>query len=100
MLQRLWFVIVFLLAISSVFLRAQAASGQAPSHPTNTPYKGDLSIFEYLKRDATLQPQRILSLLGTCRISSVADIGAGSGWLTSCARSLLTRWTPSRSGQK
>jgi ubiquinone/menaquinone biosynthesis C-methylase UbiE len=41
-----------------------------------------LSIFEYPERDARLQPQRILTLLGVHAGSSVADIGAGSGWLT------------------
>jgi SAM-dependent methyltransferase len=81
MLQLLRFFIAFLLTISSVFVQAQAAPGPAPSHPTSAPYKGDLSIFEYPERDARLQPQRIFSLLGIREGSSVADIGAGGGWL-------------------
>jgi len=72
----------FLLAISSVSVLAQVAQNPAPTHPTSTPYTGDLSIFEYPDRDAKLQPQRILTLLGVDNGSTVADIGAGSGWLT------------------
>src|SRR5262249_12520588 len=82
MLQRSRVFIAFLLTISSVFVQAQAAPGAAPSHPTSTPYKGDLSIFEYPERDAKLQPQRILTLLGVRAGSTVADIGAGGGWLS------------------
>ncbi|QNI35021.1 methyltransferase domain-containing protein [Alloacidobacterium dinghuense] len=81
MLQRFGFLIASLLGISSVFVQAQASPGPVPSHPTSTPYSGDLSIFEYPERDARLQPQRILSLLGVRAGSSVADIGAGGGWL-------------------
>jgi SAM-dependent methyltransferase len=76
------FLIASLLAVSSVFVRAQAAPSPPPSHPTSTPYSGDLSIFEYPQRDARLQPQRIFTLLGMHPGSSVADIGAGGGWLT------------------
>jgi predicted methyltransferase len=82
MLQRFRLLIAFLLASSSVLVQAQAAPSPPPSHPTSTPYAGDLSIFEYPERDARLQPQRILSLLGIRAGSSVADIGAGGGWLT------------------
>jgi ubiquinone/menaquinone biosynthesis C-methylase UbiE len=71
-----------LLAVSSIILQAQTAPDPAPSRPTSTPYKGDLSIFEYPERDARLQPQRILTLLGVHSGSSIADIGAGGGWLT------------------
>jgi SAM-dependent methyltransferase len=76
------FFIALLLSISSAFVQAQATPAPAPSHPTSTPYTGDLSIFEYPERDARLQPQRILTLLGVRAGSSIADIGAGSGWLT------------------
>lgn len=77
-----------LLAGSAVFAQGQAATGSAqspapaPSHPTSTPYTGDLSRFDYPERDAQLQPQRILTLLGVKAGSSVADIGAGGGWMT------------------
>jgi SAM-dependent methyltransferase len=71
-----------LLGISPVLVRAQAAPGAVPAHPTSKPYTGDFSIFEYPERDARLQPQRILTLLDVHTGSSVADIGAGGGWLT------------------
>jgi ubiquinone/menaquinone biosynthesis C-methylase UbiE len=76
------FFVVFLLAVSSIFAQGQAAPGAAPSHPTSTPYTGDLSRFDYPERDARLQPQRILTILGVHAGSSVADIGAGGGWMT------------------
>jgi len=75
-------VIAILLAVSSVLVRGQAAPGAASAHPTSKPYTGDFSIFEYPERDARLQPQRILTLLGVRPGSSVADIGAGGGWFT------------------
>lgn len=78
------FVIAFLLVVSSVLIQAQAAS-----HPTSTPYTGDLSRFDYPERDAELQPQRILTLLGVKSGSSVADIGAGGGWMTVRAARLV-----------
>ena len=78
------FLIVFVLAVSAVFALGQAAPGpgQCSSHPTSTPYTGDLSRFDYPERDSRLQPQRILTLLGVHAGSSVADIGAGGGWMT------------------
>ena len=82
MLKRFPLLLVFLLAISCVLVQAQVPPNPSPSHPTSRPYSGDLSIFEYPERDAKLQPQRILSLLGVGAGSSVADIGAGGGWLT------------------
>jgi predicted methyltransferase len=86
MQRRTRFVIGFLLGISSVFAQGQAApspaQSPAPSHPTSTPYTGDLSRFDYPERDARLQPERILTLLGVKAGSSVADIGAGGGWMT------------------
>ena len=85
MKRRSRFLVVFLLAVSAVFVLGQAAAGSGqsnPSHPTSTPYTGDLSRFDYPERDARLQPQRILTLLGVHAGSSVADIGAGGGWMT------------------
>jgi predicted methyltransferase len=57
---------------------------QAPQteRPTSTPYTGDLSIFEKPGRDQRLQIQRVMNLLGIKAGSSVADIGAGSGWFS------------------
>ena len=50
--------------------------------PTSSPYTGDLSIFEKPGRDERLQIQRVMDLLGIKAGSSVADIGAGSGWFS------------------
>lgn len=49
---------------------------------TSEPYKGDLSIFEDPQREQNLQPERVMDVLGIKAGSSVADIGAGSGWFT------------------
>lgn len=62
-----------------------AASQQKPDtidRPTSEPYTGSLSTFEDPKRDEKLQPQRVMDVLGIKEGSSVADIGAGSGWFT------------------
>ena len=66
----------------------QAGQSQAPTdaqrikRPTSKPYTGDLSIFEDPKRDEKLQINRVMDLLKIKEGSSVADIGAGSGWFT------------------
>ena len=57
----------------------QASGGQ---RATSTPYAGDLSIFETPGRDARLQIDRVMTLLGITPGKTVADIGAGSGWFT------------------
>jgi len=65
-----------------------AIQSQAPpdphriKRPTSKPYTGDLSIFEDPKRDENLQINRVMDLLKIKEGSSVADIGAGSGWFT------------------
>jgi SAM-dependent methyltransferase len=61
---------------------AQAAQQSQPQRPTSTPYKGDLSIFEYPDRDQKLHVERVMDLLNIIPGKSVADIGAGSGWFT------------------
>jgi ubiquinone/menaquinone biosynthesis C-methylase UbiE len=53
-----------------------------PSHPTSTPYAGDLSIFEEPGRDQRLQIDRVMDLLHLKPGSTIADIGAGSGWFS------------------
>jgi SAM-dependent methyltransferase len=50
--------------------------------PTSPPYTGDLAIFEDPTRDEKLQVGRVMDILGIKEGSSVADIGAGSGWFT------------------
>ncbi len=61
-------------------LRAQSPA--VPSHPTSTPYTGDLSIFEEPGRDKRLQIDRVMDLLNLKPGSTVADIGAGGGWFS------------------
>lgn len=50
--------------------------------PTSEPYTGDLSIFEDAQRERNLQINRVMDILKIKEGSSVADIGAGSGWFT------------------
>jgi ubiquinone/menaquinone biosynthesis C-methylase UbiE len=69
----------------SLFVAApQIAIPQAaqPQRPASTPYTGDLSIFDRPGRDERLQIQRVMDLLDIKAGSSVADIGAGSGWFS------------------
>lgn len=61
---------------------AQATQQSDQQRPTSTPYKGDLSIFEYPDRDKKLHIERVMDLLDIKAGKSVADIGAGSGWFT------------------
>lgn len=58
------------------------ASVKSAERPTSEPYKGDLAIFEDSQRGEKLQINRVMDLLGLKEGSSVADIGAGSGWFT------------------
>jgi ubiquinone/menaquinone biosynthesis C-methylase UbiE len=55
---------------------------EQPQRQTSTPYTGDLSIFDKPGRDERLQIQRVMDVLGIKAGSSVADIGAGSGWFS------------------
>jgi ubiquinone/menaquinone biosynthesis C-methylase UbiE len=71
--------------IAVVFLPAPALPAQTPappSHPTSTPYAGDLSIFEEPGRDQRLQVDRVMDLLHLKPGSTIADIGAGGGWFS------------------
>ncbi len=68
-----------------VLLSAPALPAQTPappSHPTSTPYAGDLSIFEEPGRDQRLQIDRVMDLLHLKPGSTIADIGAGGGWFS------------------
>ena len=49
---------------------------------TSDPYTGSLSIFEDPQRAEKLQINRVMDVLGIKSGSSVADIGAGSGWFS------------------
>ena len=57
-------------------------SSDAINRPTSKPYTGSLSIFEDPQRDEKLQVNRVMDLLSIKEGTSVADIGAGSGWFT------------------
>lgn len=50
--------------------------------PTSEPYSGSLSIFEDPKREDRLQVNKVMDVLGIKAGSTVADVGAGSGWFT------------------
>jgi ubiquinone/menaquinone biosynthesis C-methylase UbiE len=69
---------VVVLSASTLPAQTQAP----PSHPTSTPYTGDLSIFEEPGREKRLQIDRVMDLLQLKAGSTVADIGAGSGWFS------------------
>jgi len=60
----------------------QAQSTDIIHRPTSRPYTGDLSVFEDPKRDKKLQVNKVMDLLQIHTGSTVADIGAGSGWFT------------------
>ena len=79
--RRKLLVVLFAMALVPVTnLRAQTVA--APSHPTSTPYAGDLSIFEEPGREKRLQIDRVMDLLHIKPGSTVADIGAGGGWFS------------------
>jgi ubiquinone/menaquinone biosynthesis C-methylase UbiE len=71
-----------LLSTLPVLSQAPATSAPAPKRSTSKPYSGDLSIFEYPDRDEKLQVNRVMDILHIKPGSTVADIGAGSGWFT------------------
>ena len=58
------------------------AQTSAPPRGTSDPYAGDLSIFEEPDRAERLKIDRVMDELGIKPGTSVADIGAGSGWFT------------------
>lgn len=78
--------VALLLSISVLTTSRRAYAGSAPQsqpqRPTSTPYKGDLSIFDYPDRDQKLHIERVMDLLDITPGKSVADVGAGSGWFT------------------
>ena len=74
---------VLSLALWAITLGSLAAQTPAlPSHPTSTPYAGDLKIFEDAGREQRLQIDRVMDLLQIKPGSTVADIGAGGGWFS------------------
>ncbi len=77
-----------LLWMASLAGQATMAQGQAtsastgPQRKTSTPYTGDLTIFDYPERDQKLHIRQVMDLLAIAPGTTVADIGAGSGWFT------------------
>jgi predicted methyltransferase len=65
-------------------LAAQNPATQTPppTHPTSTPYTGDLSVFENPDRAQKLQIDRVMDTLKLRPGSTVVDIGAGGGWFS------------------
>ena len=59
-----------------------ARAAEPPPRGTSDPYTGDLSIFEDADRAERLKIDRVMDELGIKPGTSVADIGAGSGWFT------------------
>ena len=69
-----------LLVVFATIVFAPRFEAQTPAtHPTSTPYAGDLSIFEEPGRDKRLQIDRVMDLLHLKPGSTIADIGAGGG---------------------
>jgi len=73
--------LALLLSGSTLALQSQSTA-TSTKRATSKPYTGDLSIFEYPDRDQKLQVNRVMDILGLKPGSTVADIGAGSGWFT------------------
>lgn len=77
--------VIFQIVCASQFSFLIAQTAARPEHEqrkTSTPYAGDLSIFESKDRDKKLQIERVMDILGIHPGTTVADIGAGSGWFT------------------
>lgn len=66
------------------------AQTPVPTRKTSTPYTGDLSVFDSPGRDARLQIDRVMDILGISPGKNVADIGAGSGWFSMRAAHRVT----------
>jgi predicted methyltransferase len=72
-----------LIIVFATIVFAPRFQAQTPAtHPTSTPYAGDLSIFEEPGRDKRLQIDRVMDLLQLKPGSVVADVGAGGGWFS------------------
>ena len=74
--------LILLLALAVPLAAQNPATQPPPTHPTSTPYTGDLSVFEEANRDQKLQIDRVMDTLKLHPGSTVADIGAGGGWFS------------------
>ncbi len=70
------------IALLTLLSPAGAQQPVPQSHPTSTPYAGDLGIFENPDRAKNLQIDRVMNILHITPGKAVADIGAGGGWFT------------------
>ena len=89
------FILVLLLAscfpaVGQISLAQNSAASQAPQRKTSTPYTGDLSIFETPGRDERLHINQVMDALAIAPGKTLADIGAGSGWLAVRAAKRVT----------
>lgn len=90
------FTIIFALLLSACVPPKPASFAQEPpalqesQRKTSTPYTGDLSIFETPGRDERLHINQVMDVLSIAPGKKVADIGAGSGWLTVRAAKRVT----------
>lgn len=74
--------VALLAAALPLAAQTPATAPPPPSHPTSTPYTGDLSVFEEPGRDQKLQINRVMDTLKLHPGANVADIGAGGGWFS------------------
>lgn len=78
-----WIALLLVTGITMVSAQSSAPPSQSGEpRKTSTPYTGDLSVFDSPGRDARLQINRVMDVLGISSGKHVADIGAGSGWFT------------------
>jgi ubiquinone/menaquinone biosynthesis C-methylase UbiE len=85
--------------IAFVFAFASAhAQTPAHTHPTSTPYSGDLSIFEDAGRADRLHIDRVMDVLRLKPGKVVADIGAGGGWFSVRAARRVASEKPGQPG--
>ena len=87
MVKRSALILALFLGCQTLLLAAGQGSAQAPAasvehRRTSEPYTGDLSVFDSPGREERLQINRVMDILGVKPGTTVADIGAGSGWFT------------------
>ena len=78
------FVLLAIVALAMGVVRSPVQAQPPAESPrkSSTPYSGDLTIFDAPGREDRLQINRVMDILKIAQGSSVADIGAGSGWFT------------------
>jgi len=69
------------LAVAALFLMSASGWSQSGSHSRLFP-PSDLGLLEAPDRDLWQRPDQVMDAMGIADASTVADIGAGSGWFT------------------